>query len=388
MTKNMNMKSAPRKGAILPLMAVLLIVLISIAALTIDSNWMLYNVTNSQNSADLAARSSLVRIQNDNNRNLRVARARAIGKRIYDLNYDREGEYNADRILFGSLQDSTVTDPVFIENTSDRAPVSAVNVQAPTNIAQQRVSLFFGSLFDSQADPLIFADAVTGTRQIDIFLCLDASRSMNRLPNKGFPPGASSIHEPPLPGSRWFELKDTVQLFLAEIKAVNPNARVGLVTFGGGFPIYPAAAVADSPLDATNARLEIPLELVISDEIGAIVDTMNAYTNFEALGLGTSIYDGVLTSLQEFENDNASRQIILLSDGNQVIENRPSPAVAGQEALQAGVVVHTISFGGDFAALKGISTATGGSDFTAVTVEELREAFSQLLGRFTVNLVD
>ena len=127
MTKNMNMKSAPRKGAILPLMAVLLIVLISIAALTIDSNWMLYNVTNSQNSADLAARSSLVRIQNDNNRNLRVARARAIGKRIYDLNYDREGEYNADRILFGSLQDSTVTDPVFIENTSDRAPVSAVN---------------------------------------------------------------------------------------------------------------------------------------------------------------------------------------------------------------------------------------------------------------------
>ena len=115
---------------------------------------------------------------------------------------------------------------------------------------------------------------------------------------------------------------------------------------------------------------------------------MISYSSFEALGYGTSIYDGLSTSVSEFDNQSASRHVILLSDGNQVINNRPSPAVAAQEASQAGVIVHTIAFGGNLGVLQQISDATGGSDFTALSEEDLKDAFAALLGKFTVDLVD
>ena len=98
---------------------------------------------------------------------------------------------------------------------------------------------------------------------------------MNRTSIDGdLPEGGTTIHEPPLPGSRWFELTETVALFLAAMQESNPSARVGLVTFGGGITTSKHIA---SELDAELARLENGLTVVIANEIEDLVGTMESY---------------------------------------------------------------------------------------------------------------
>ena len=54
-----------RAGAIMPLLAVVTVALLIVAALTINSNWLMYNQINAQNTADLSARGSLSKILSD-----------------------------------------------------------------------------------------------------------------------------------------------------------------------------------------------------------------------------------------------------------------------------------------------------------------------------------
>ena len=239
----------------------------------------------------------------------------------------------------------------------------------------------------------IVSEAKASTRPLDLILCLDASRSMNRVSTaeKAFPPGGTSIHEKPLPGSRWSELTDTVALFLDAMRDINPNARIGLVTFGGGASTERILGTGvESPLDLDLARLEQSLTLVISNEAGAIPATLQSYVDDNpALGLGTSLYEGLQVSLGTFDNNNnSSKHIVMLSDGAQAAVPSPEPILAAEDAADANVTVHTIAFGTGVDVLGDIAKETGGSTFSALGEDELREAFASLLARFRTKLVD
>ena len=377
-----------RKGAVMPLLAFIMTAILIIVALTINSNWLLYSRINVQNTADLSSRSALVKILEDTEVEGRVTRARDLGTRLYNLNIDRpDFTFTPERVRFGTIVDPEAAEPVFAEAATESQQITAVHVDTPETLEQQEVGVFMSSFLGAADRVRVVADATSSTRQIDIMLCLDASRSMNRTSIDGdLPEGGTTIHEPPLPGSRWFELTETVALFLAAMQESNPSARVGLVTFGGGITTSNHIA---SELDAELARFESGLTVVIANEIEDLVGTMESYaTEFPALGLGTSLYDGLDISLDAFGNNGASRHIIMLSDGHQVAAGRPEPLVAAQAAATAGVTVHTIAFGGNVTVMEDIADETGGSNFTALGEEELREAFRQLLGRFRVQLVD
>jgi len=295
------------------------------------------------------------------------------------------------QVRFGNLVDPTQAEPVFNEIASDDQRVSAVRVERPLDDQQQQVDVFFANILGGSDQVRIIADATVSNRPVDVFLCLDGSRSMNRAPDNSFPAGATTINEQPRPGSRWFELTATVRQFLASMREVNPNARVGLVTFGGGFGLLPGKNIINpSELDDDWARIEQGLTVVISNEIEDLTGTMDSYaTDFPALGLGTSLYDGIEFCREAFNaTDGAVQQVILLSDGNQVAPGRPNPVIAAELAANQNITIHTIAFGGNVGVLSSISDATGGSNFTALTEEELDEAFRQLLGRFRVQLVD
>lgn len=385
-----------RRGAIIPLLAFVIIALLVIAALTINSSWLLYNQLNVQNAADLSARSSLVKIIEDTEFEGRIDRARDLGVRLYELNLDRpDAQFDPNSIRFGRIADLSASEPVLIATQNDAFPISAVQVVPPEEQSKREVKVFLSNFLGGRESVNISADATTSTRPIDIVLCLDASRSMNRTSqaNNAFPPGGTTINEPPLPGSRWFELVDTVGLFLDAMQQVNPNARVGLVTFGGGANaqvLANAGGGIESDLDDDFARFEQELTVVISPQIANITNQLESYvTDNVALGLGTSLYDGIEVSVDAFEsNSESSKHIIMLSDGNQAAVPRPAPSEAALAAADANIVIHTISFGGDFATMSGIATDTGGENFSALSEEELREAFSNLLGRFSISLVD
>ena len=377
-----------RQGVVLPLLAVVLTAILIVVALAINSNWLLYSQINAQNTADITARSTLAKILADTDPGDRVARARTLGKRLYDANLDRPNvDFDGSRIEFGEIVDQTVLEPEFRENTSVDDAVSAVFVDTP--LQQQEVNVFFANMMGRERVRIV-ADATVSTRPVDIMLCLDVSRSMNRRSsNKQFPPGGSTIHEPPLPGSRYFELRDTVVFFLEALREINPNARVGLVTFGGGYATGQGHDRLESPLDLEWARLDQDLTTVVAPQIDGIVETLNSYIELPALGLGTSHFDGVDISIDFLDNQNSTRHMIMLSDGSQATRNeRPDVRVAAADAARANITIHTISFGGDLATMEDISDLTGGSNFTALSEEELREAFAQLLARFRVELVD
>ena len=387
----MAQKLSQRSGAVLPLVAVFITAFMLVAALTINSNWFMFNHTNAQNTADISARASLQRIVVDSQADGRIDRARDLGVRLYNLNITRNGPgFSPERIRFGNTQGDG-TGNTFSEVFSDSDVVSAVFVDSPVQLEQQNVEVFFAGLLGSGPHVKIVADATVSTRPIDIILCLDASRSMTRLsggtPNE-LPPGGTSIHEPPLPGSRWHSLTDTVVLFLDALRDTNPNARVGLVTFGGGATPN-ANQQPPSPLDDDLSRFEVPLTVVVDNDVANINAVMDSYVDHPALGLGTSLYDGIETSIGAFQTDtNSVRHIVMLSDGSQAAVTRPDPIVAASAASQANIVIHTISFDGDLETMQDIADETGGATFAAASDDELREAFAQLLGRFRVQLVD
>ena len=387
----MAQKLSQRSGAVLPLVAVFITAFMLVAALTINSNWFMFNHTNAQNTADISARASLQRIVVDSQADGRIDRARDLGVRLYNLNITRNGPgFSPERIRFGNTQGDG-TGNGFSEVFSDSDVVSAVFVDSPVQLEQQNVEVFFAGLLGSGPHVKIVADATVSTRPIDIILCLDASRSMTRLSGgtqNELPPGGMTIHEPPLPGSRWHSLTDTVVLFLDALRDTNPNARVGLVTFGGGATPN-ANQQPPSPLDDDLSRFEVPLTVVVDNDVANINAVMDSYVDHPALGLGTSLYDGIETSIGAFQTDtNSVRHIVMLSDGSQAAVTRPDPIVAASAASQANIVIHTISFDGDLETMQDIADETGGATFAAASDDELREAFAQLLGRFRVQLVD
>jgi len=156
------------------------------------------NQTNIQSTADISARASLQKIVSDSVGKGRLDRARDLGVRLYDLNIIRNGPgFDPKQIRFGNLSNAAAGDPEFVETFNEKKVISAVHVDSPAQLEQQNVEVLFAQLLGAGPQVKIVADAKTSTRPVDIILCLDASRSMNRTPEigKNFPPGGNSIHE-------------------------------------------------------------------------------------------------------------------------------------------------------------------------------------------------
>ena len=103
----MRLNNHRRTGAIIPLLAIVMAAILAVAALTINSNWLMYNSINAQNTADLSARSALVKVIGDTEFDGRIDRARDLAVRMYELNIDRDSDgINGERIRFGSVLDT------------------------------------------------------------------------------------------------------------------------------------------------------------------------------------------------------------------------------------------------------------------------------------------
>ena len=378
-TYQLKSRSQQRTGAVVPLMAFVISVLLIVLAISINTNWMMFSKTAEQSAADLASISTLNYFSQDLSKPNNISDSRGIGEEILQLN--RGGTGQGDRIKFGYLSGSNAHDPVFSEDESD---IEAVKVELDN---ANKVPLFMGG-FLGRDDVAISAEATSVFQAVEVVLAIDASRSMNRrVSSNNFPEGASSIHERPRKGSRWFVLVDAMGDFLAAVKDANPNTRIALVTFGGGRTGH----TVESPLDETEARLEIPLESIqFSDDF---MNLVNSYKDYPALGLGTYISDAIDTSLDELLRGNvrAKRFVILLSDGDQYTfdDVRPTPGEAAQHAVANNIKIHTINFQRDAnPQLLEASTVSGGLNFEAGDTVALKAAFTDLVRQFRLRLAD
>lgn len=357
-----------RKGAVLPLLAVIMVALILVLGLMVELSWLYSSRFEAQSASDLAARSALARLYANPNDldQAAIDDAKNIGALVYGRNFST-APITANDLALGFTND----DKSFTELTTQS---EFRNITASRVTYQQQFTPLLGTLVAKEEVNLpVFS--VAEANRVQLVLCLDASRSMNRTVNdKSFPPGGSSIHEPPLPGSRWFALQDAVDDFLLAFP--DKTSELGLVTFGGGIT---ESDHLDSPLDEDFFRVELELDKFSTNGV-LVQDKMFEYTQHPALGLGTSIYDGLNESVTMLEQSSspAKQYIILLTDGAQFAQGRPSELDAGTRAAAEGISVFTIALNTNSANLETISENTGGQSFPVNTAEGLKKAFTAI----------
>ena len=354
-----------RDGAVLPFVAVLLGVLILILGLAVEQSWFQSTRFELQSASDLAVRSALAELY-DNEDELDQAaidRAKQTGLEVYRLNYSRSEPLSVDNFEFGAVR----PDGEFLD-TAAFHDITAASIESD----QQFVSLLGTLIAKNRMDLNTLSVAEAG--RVDLVLALDASRSMNRDAGgrRTFPPGARTIHEPPRRGSRWFALEDAVESFLGIIDG--GKVQLGLTTFGGGLRHR-----FESPLDETWSRIEFNLGSV--EEYGDQIESkLHEYVSYPALGYGTSIYDGVDQAIDVLKRATtpAKRYIILLTDGEQVAYGRPSELESARRAAEEGVTIFVIAYAVDEENLREMAEITNGQIYSVSDSDELISAFGEI----------
>ena len=365
------MKSQTRNGAVLPFIAVVLGVLILLLGLTVELNWLYSTRFEAQSASDLSARSALAVLyaNEDELDQAAIDKAKQMGVDIYDLNFNRSNPITDDDLTLGRVNSEKEFEE--ITDVSDFRNITASRVE----YAQNFTSLLGTLIAKNNVD--LAVRSIAEANRLDLVLCLDASRSMNRAADQSIrrmPPGASGIHEPPVAGSRWFALSDGVDNFVSSISG--DRSQLGLTTFGGGLRYNRL----ESPLDSTFSRIELELE-----EMGvngpATIEKMDEYVDLPALGYGTSIYDGVNDSIDVLLRSSipSKRFIVLFSDGEQVTRGaRPSELDAAYRAADEGITIFSIAYAVNSRKLEDMATITGGSFFSVSSQEGLDEAFASI----------
>ena len=360
-----------------------MVILLAFAAFLIDIAWMSVIQTEAQVASDIAARGALTAFINDNSKDsfaAREARAQQIGKTIFESHKIGRApiEIDAAEVDFGVLNrnnNNFRTDARWANSV--RINMDQVK---PGGFPLFLAPIVFGT--DSFNAP---ARSTTSFRPIDVVLCLDISRSMSRPPGSLTPLPGGGFNDPPVPGSRWLALVDSVELFLSRAQTQIPSLRVSLVTFGGG-----KFQAVKTPWDDTSSRVETDLEF-----IGAARNTIDdrmTFITMNTLALLTPIKEGITdaTSVLTTQSDeNANRVMILLSDG---AATSGSPTAAAEAAGAEGITIHTIYFASateaGAAPLETVAMKTGGRSLDADDPLALDDAFNQVLALLSVSLVE
>jgi Ca-activated chloride channel homolog len=197
-------------------------------------------------------------------------------------------------------------------------------------------------------------------------MCWDLSGVDWQYPNMSLPL-ATLYQLPPDPSnSRWAALRDAVDAFLTVTDTLNPQPRLGVVTWasdmGSGSPVVSTDAVLGS------STVDIRNTLKSRGEI-----TMLGATNCAA-GIDAGVSMLVSGAAKPFSN----KIIILMTDG-QWNQGR-SPVLAAQDAAAQGVIIHVVTLlpAADQPDMDQIAELTGGIHYHADNKASLITAFQTL----------
>ncbi len=340
-------KNCDRRGSMLVLIAVVMIIFIVAAAFSVDIAYMHMVKAELRTATDAAAKAgaeALARTQ-DPEAAIDAALAIAESNRVAGngLTLNRED------VVIGGV--NLNPDGKF-EFVPGQEPLTSVNVigrrneSAPDDV----VPLFFGGYFGvDHFKPVQDASASSTVR--DIALVLDRSGSMAEASGTG---------------TRLTALIEAVNVFIDEIAVSSPNSIVSLTTY------------------STNATRDIPL----SDDFGLIQSNVNGlvadgYTNiFEALRFGSD-------SLNEDANRRpyADKTIIVMTDGNFNVGGNPTPSAI--LAADRGHRIHTITFssGANQAIMQEVASIGNGIHIHADDAGDLADAFRDIAKTLSVVLI-
>lgn len=369
-----------RRGAVLPLVVVFLVVLLAMAMFTVDVAYMQLVRTEMRAATDAAAKAGVEALGRNQSSEAAIAAAIDLASR----------NQVAGSPVILRAEDITIGTSAYQSDGSwqfspggTRPNAVRVNTAFNNTSPNGSVPLFLAGMFgNGYFSPE--QQATAAGLELDICLAVDRSHSMcfdlsgvdwsypsgtPRYPDPvAYPP--NSTH------SRWASLDSAVDLFLDTAADTFKPPRVALVTWG--------SRIDRSTYEYYITRQTAP---AVSNDVGltnsynTIKQSIQSRGNNVMLG-GTNLSAGLDAAVALLEADQTrpySRKYVILMTDGQWNEGR-DPVLAAQDAARANIVVHTVTFlsRADQSTMAEVAELTGGQHYHADDRDELEQAFVEL----------
>lgn len=337
-----------RRGAMMILVAVSIVILLVGAVFSVDVAYMHMVRAELRTATDAAARAGSEELA----RSQSPAAARAVAAAVANRNIVAGNGLTLlpEDIQVGSLQ-ATAGRYNFVPNVSPFTAVRVVGSRQASS-ADGPVSLFFAKVFSTtHFEPVQVATAAANVR--DVAIVLDVSGSMGyRSP----------------PTTRLDALKAAMDIFLDEVAASSPTAQLSLTAY---------STTAFKVLNLTN-------------DFNAVRSAVHELSPLHYTAIG----EGLLMGSNSLVNDplvrpSSFKTVILMTDGQH--NTGVSPAVAVATPVARGQTVHTITFSAEANQnlMRRVAQATqGGRHIHADGAADLAAAFRTIARTLTVTLVE
>ncbi len=383
-------KRMQRRGAMVPLFAVVIIVLLAAALFSVDIAYIQLSCTQLRSAVDNSAKAAAAALANG----ATPEEAKAIAIEVASKNNvgGRQLSIDASQIELGSLRPQSSGRWTFLPSESPLV-AARIDVRLQENESGGPLSLFFGRVFGvNEFRPS--SRATAGNLQTDIVLAYDRSHSMCfdctgvdwQYP-PGVPPPYESIkYAPSNTGTRWQSLMRATDIFFTEVDKNSVPPRIGLVSW--------ASTIGTSSFEYAMTGMTSP-EVTYETPVGASSTDMRsklqAKSTVPMLG-GTNMTAGLRAALNHLlaadDGKPRWRMIILFSDGEWNTGGDPATLIPALKA--ANVQVHTIRMlvSPKTTTMQDIAEATGGKLFVTNNDAEMADAFREIAGTLPVALIE
>lgn len=329
-----------RRGAMLPLIALLLPVLVIFLGFSVDLAYMQNTRMELRSATDAAARAGAVELVQSETSSEAIRAAKEMA--ASNLVAGKPLEIRDADIQIGRSNQSAAGVWTFVEG---QKPFNAVRVKGDrtTGSPGGGVPLFFNRFYGGRPfEPQI--TAVSTFLNFDISLVLDRSGSME--------------------GQKLQDLKNAVAAFVDELEKTDGEEKLALSTY------------------SSSSSLLKPLTFTYND----ILKESNKMKAEGMTAIGLGLYDGLNALTGAGKRNLAMPVIVLMTDG--IHNTGVEPSVPAKIAAERNIPVYTISFGTDADTKRMIQIAeiTGGKHYHPKTGADLTAVFREIARTLPVQI--
>lgn len=331
-----------RRGAILPLVAVLLPIFILLLGFSVDLAFMQATRAELRTATDVAARAGAIALAESENK--RDAKDAAIAMARLNTVANKPLRIRRRDVQVGRSERDANGKWFFV---NDAKPWNSVRVVGDRTASSRggAVSLFFSTFYGGQDFEPTLASTST-FMNVDVCLVLDRSGSMK--------------------GQKLKDLQNAVNVFLYELDQTTSDEQVALASY------------------SSNASLDLNL----STDYGPIRKKVGKYKANGFTAIGEALQKGIDGVTGANHRKLSAPIIVLMTDGN---HNRGvEPVLPATTAAAQDIVVHTITFGrdADLPRMKAVADETGGTHYHATTGSQLAEVFRTIARTLPTQLTE